>query len=278
MDRPCPRSQSSWGSGVSSCHVPVYYCSAVQDVSTWGIDRLDYMKGIPHKLMAFGCFLEHHPDWADKCVLVQLAVPSRRDVPEYQRLQRQVHELVGDLVGCKKAVIPKLPWLLLQTVSLILLWIIHISFWMYCLILSKSMLPVCYQPPPAHHVYPLALCFFGSTDLSALFGAGQISGKHSSIASGVPVIYMDSSMSPDDLSALYNVADVALITSLRDSCFGKQGRRVCLLETDEKVRWPYNTKVRLLMAAVKADFGWFWVLTYFEYVKAVLMIDGIDNL
>ena len=28
-----------------------------------GIDRLDYMKGIPHKLMAFGCFLEHHPDW-----------------------------------------------------------------------------------------------------------------------------------------------------------------------------------------------------------------------
>lgn len=104
-----------------------------------GIDRLDYMKGIPHKLMAFGCFLEHHPDWADKCVLVQLAVPSRRDVPEYQRLQRQVHELVG-----------------------------------------------------------------------------QISGKHSSIAAGVPVIYMDSSMSPDDLSALYNVADVALITSLRD--------------------------------------------------------------
>ena len=61
-----------------------------------GIDRLDYMKGIPHKLMSFGRFLENHPDWADKCVLVQLAVPSRRDVPEYQRLQRQVHELVGD--------------------------------------------------------------------------------------------------------------------------------------------------------------------------------------
>ena len=36
---------------------------------------------------------------ADKCVLVQLAVPSRRDVPEYQRLQRQVHELVGQISG-----------------------------------------------------------------------------------------------------------------------------------------------------------------------------------
>lgn len=44
---------------------------------------------------------------------------------------------------------------------------------------------------------------------------GQISGKHSTISAGVPVIYMDSSMSPDDLTALYNVADVALITSLR---------------------------------------------------------------
>merc|ERR1719215_391683 len=64
-----------------------------------GVDRLDYMKGIPHKLMAFGQFLDKHPEWADKCVLVQLAVPSRRDVPEYQRLQRQVHELVGQVCG-----------------------------------------------------------------------------------------------------------------------------------------------------------------------------------
>lgn len=39
------------------------------------------------------------PGQADKCVLVQLAVPSRRGVPEYQRLQRQVHELVGQISG-----------------------------------------------------------------------------------------------------------------------------------------------------------------------------------
>eukprot|EP00928_Gymnodinium_smaydae_P041488 TRINITY_DN28075_c0_g1_i1.p1 TRINITY_DN28075_c0_g1~~TRINITY_DN28075_c0_g1_i1.p1 ORF type:complete len:923 (+),score=159.75 TRINITY_DN28075_c0_g1_i1:198-2966(+) len=104
-----------------------------------GIDRLDYMKGIPHKLRAFGCFLDLHPELAGDCVLVQLAVPSRRDVPEYQRLQRQVHELVG-----------------------------------------------------------------------------QICGKHSRVETGAPVIYLDASMCFQDLVALYHVADVALITSLRD--------------------------------------------------------------
>lgn len=82
-----------------------------------GIDRLDYMKGIPHKLMAFGCFLEHHPDWADKCVLVQLAVPSRRDVPEYQRLQRQVHELVGQISGKHSSIATGVPVIYMDRVS-----------------------------------------------------------------------------------------------------------------------------------------------------------------
>jgi len=33
-----------------------------------GIDRLDYMKGIPHKLRAFGLFLDMHPEMAASCV------------------------------------------------------------------------------------------------------------------------------------------------------------------------------------------------------------------
>ena len=49
-----------------------------------GVDRLDMIKGIPQKLLAFEEFLEEHPEWRDKVLLVQIAVPSRTDVPEYQ--------------------------------------------------------------------------------------------------------------------------------------------------------------------------------------------------
>ena len=49
-----------------------------------GVDRLDMIKGIPQKLLAFEEFLEQHPEWRDKVLLVQIAVPSRTDVPEYQ--------------------------------------------------------------------------------------------------------------------------------------------------------------------------------------------------
>ncbi|CAI5461657.1 unnamed protein product [Closterium sp. Yama58-4] len=48
-----------------------------------GVDRLDMIKGIPQKLIAFEKFLEEHPDWRDKVLLVQIAVPSRTDVPEW---------------------------------------------------------------------------------------------------------------------------------------------------------------------------------------------------
>lgn len=51
-----------------------------------GVDRLDMIKGIPQKLLAFEKFLEEHPEWRDKVLLVQIAVPSRTDVPEYQVL------------------------------------------------------------------------------------------------------------------------------------------------------------------------------------------------
>ncbi|PNH10010.1 putative alpha,alpha-trehalose-phosphate synthase [UDP-forming] 2 [Tetrabaena socialis] len=44
-----------------------------------GVDRLDPVKGLPHKLLAFEQFLQEHPEWRDKVLLVQIAVPSRSD-------------------------------------------------------------------------------------------------------------------------------------------------------------------------------------------------------
>ncbi|GLI68117.1 hypothetical protein VaNZ11_012454 [Volvox africanus] len=64
-----------------------------------GVDRLDMVKGIPQKLLAYEKFLEEHPEWRDKVLLVQIAVPSRTDVPEYQKLRSMVHEIVGRING-----------------------------------------------------------------------------------------------------------------------------------------------------------------------------------
>ncbi|GLJ53773.1 hypothetical protein SUGI_1147650 [Cryptomeria japonica] len=64
-----------------------------------GVDRLDMIKGIPQKLLAFEKFLEENPTWRDKVILVQIAVPTRTDVHDYQKLTSQVHEIVGRING-----------------------------------------------------------------------------------------------------------------------------------------------------------------------------------
>ncbi|KAJ1506003.1 Trehalose-6-P synthase/phosphatase complex synthase subunit [Coelomomyces lativittatus] len=64
-----------------------------------GVDRLDYIKGVPHKLHAFEVLLEKHPEFIGKVVLIQVAVPSRTDVEEYQVLRNTVNEMVGRING-----------------------------------------------------------------------------------------------------------------------------------------------------------------------------------
>ncbi|KDE07702.1 alpha,alpha-trehalose-phosphate synthase [Microbotryum lychnidis-dioicae p1A1 Lamole] len=64
-----------------------------------GVDRLDYIKGVPQKLLAMEEFLDDNPEWIGKVVLVQVAVPSRQDVEEYQNLRASVNELVGRING-----------------------------------------------------------------------------------------------------------------------------------------------------------------------------------
>jgi trehalose 6-phosphate synthase/phosphatase len=63
------------------------------------IDRLDYSKGIPHRLRAFDRFLQNHEEYRGKVTLVMLAVPSRGNVIHYQRLKSEVEELVGRING-----------------------------------------------------------------------------------------------------------------------------------------------------------------------------------
>ncbi|KAJ5378089.1 uncharacterized protein N7496_005498 [Penicillium cataractarum] len=103
-----------------------------------GIDRLDYIKGLTQKLKGFDSFLDDHPELRNKVVLIQVAVPSREDVKEYQDLE---------------------------------------------------------------------------TELCTL--AGKINGKHAT-PEGTPLLYMHRSVPFTELTALYSVADVCLLTSTRD--------------------------------------------------------------
>ena len=103
-----------------------------------GVDRLDYIKGMPHKLLAMELFLNKHPEWVQHVVLVQIAVPSRTEVDEYKLLCSQVNELVGRINGR-----------------------------------------------------------FGSLDYT-------------------PIHYINRSVKKEELCALYNVADAAVVTSVRD--------------------------------------------------------------
>ena len=64
-----------------------------------GIDRLDYTKGIPRRLLAFERLLEVHPEWRERVRLLQVAVPSRTQVSAYQRFREQVDGLVGRING-----------------------------------------------------------------------------------------------------------------------------------------------------------------------------------
>ncbi len=64
-----------------------------------GVDRLDYTKGIPQRLLAFGRFLEMFPEWRDKVSLVQVSVPSRADVPDYAEQRERIESIVGRING-----------------------------------------------------------------------------------------------------------------------------------------------------------------------------------
>lgn len=103
-----------------------------------GVDRLDYIKGVPHKLMAFEILLSRHPEWKEKVVLIQIGVPSRTEVDEYKKLISQTNELVGRI--------------------------------------------------------------------NAQYGSVEYA----------PIVFINQSVNFDDLCALYTVADVAVVTSIRD--------------------------------------------------------------
>jgi len=64
-----------------------------------GVDRLDYSKGIPDRMLSFEYFLRHRPAWRRKVCMVQICSPTRTRVREYREQKEMVDNLVGRING-----------------------------------------------------------------------------------------------------------------------------------------------------------------------------------
>jgi trehalose 6-phosphate synthase len=63
----------------------------------FGVDRLDYTKGIPDRVRAFERMLARHPEWRERVVLLQIGAPSRDQLSRYKALSQEVDEIVAQV-------------------------------------------------------------------------------------------------------------------------------------------------------------------------------------
>lgn len=63
------------------------------------VDRLDYSKGILHRLQGFKQFLQHHPEYHEKVSLAMIVVPSRDSVDIYADLKTKIDQSISEVNG-----------------------------------------------------------------------------------------------------------------------------------------------------------------------------------
>lgn len=61
----------------------------------FGVDRLDYTKGIPQRLQAIDLFFEKNPKMRGKVVYLGITAPSREQIPAYKRLKKEIKEMTS---------------------------------------------------------------------------------------------------------------------------------------------------------------------------------------
>ncbi|MEM7442525.1 MAG: alpha,alpha-trehalose-phosphate synthase (UDP-forming) [Pseudomonadota bacterium] len=64
-----------------------------------GVDRLDYSKGLPERLLAFQALLENYAGNRGHVTFMQIAPPTRSDVSEYQEIRQTLETLAGHING-----------------------------------------------------------------------------------------------------------------------------------------------------------------------------------
>ena len=65
----------------------------------FSVDRLDYTKGVSHRLKAYEKYLEAHPEQHQKVVFVMVIVPSRDTIGKYADRKRMIDEMVSGING-----------------------------------------------------------------------------------------------------------------------------------------------------------------------------------
>jgi trehalose 6-phosphate synthase/phosphatase len=65
----------------------------------FSVDRLDYTKGITHRLSGFERFLELHPEWRGQVIFILVVVPSRQVISKYNERKKLIEEQIGRING-----------------------------------------------------------------------------------------------------------------------------------------------------------------------------------
>ncbi|NQV41785.1 MAG: trehalose-6-phosphate synthase [Candidatus Marinimicrobia bacterium] len=64
-----------------------------------GVDRLDYTKGIPERLRSFREALRRFPELIGQLSMIQILVPSRRDIHKYEDLKIEIERMIAEING-----------------------------------------------------------------------------------------------------------------------------------------------------------------------------------
>lgn len=81
------------------------------------VDRLDYTKGIPERIKAFGRFLAKYPEYIGKVRLNLIVAPSREAIGTYDELLSRIKELISEING-KYGTVSWMPlWFYYRTLS-----------------------------------------------------------------------------------------------------------------------------------------------------------------
>lgn len=70
-----------------------------QEKIIFSVDRLDYTKGITHRLSGFDHFLETHPEWRRKVLFILVVVPSRQIITRYSERRKLIEEQISRING-----------------------------------------------------------------------------------------------------------------------------------------------------------------------------------
>jgi trehalose 6-phosphate synthase/phosphatase len=65
----------------------------------FSVDRLDYSKGLLHRLAGYEQFLEKYPRWHGKIVFNMVVIPSRESIGRYQDMKKEIEATVGRING-----------------------------------------------------------------------------------------------------------------------------------------------------------------------------------